>query len=301
MKAALLARRKPLQPAEAAMMRTVMDRIGREGPLMARDFEYDRETKSTGWWDWRPSKLALERLHFEGKLVTIRKKNFEKVYDLPENVVPADIDLTPPSTAEYVAHTIVRSVKALGIASFRDINFRLRYAGKRDVVKAQLQTLVDGGRVVVVEVRGAKNGPYYTLPAYLRKPLRLSNECFILSPFDILNVYRSRLKDFFGFDYMVECFVPEAKRKYGYFALPVLVGDRFIARMDAKADRKSHELIIFNLHFESGGSTPAMISRFADALVDFAGFNQCTTISIQKCNNKSIAQRLAKKVNDSLR
>src|SRR5262245_40488310 len=79
-----LSQRKPLTQAEVNLMNKVLDRISREGPLMARDFENDRVTKSSGWWDWRPSKLALERLHLEGKLVTTRRKDFQKVYDLPE-------------------------------------------------------------------------------------------------------------------------------------------------------------------------------------------------------------------------
>jgi len=82
-KASFLQRRKPLTPAESNLMRQVLDRIGREGPLMARDFENDRVTKSTGWWDWRPSKLALERLHLEGKLMTFRKEIFRRYMTCP--------------------------------------------------------------------------------------------------------------------------------------------------------------------------------------------------------------------------
>src|SRR5258708_32549652 len=100
-KASFLQRRNPLTPAESNLMRKVLDRIGREGPLMARDFENDRVTKSKGWWDWRPSKLALENLYLEGKLMTFRKENFQKVYDLPENMLPRYIDTTMPTADEF--------------------------------------------------------------------------------------------------------------------------------------------------------------------------------------------------------
>jgi uncharacterized protein len=105
-KAGFLSRRKPLTQTETNLMKKVLDRISREGPLMARDFENDRVTKSSGWWDWRPSKLALERLHLEGKLITVRKKNFQKVYDLPENTIPGGIDTSSPTTEEHTRHVI---------------------------------------------------------------------------------------------------------------------------------------------------------------------------------------------------
>ena len=124
------------------------------------------------------------------------------------------------------------------------------------------------------------------LPEYKSKQITLSGDAYILSPFDVLNVFRHRLKDFFDFDYQVECFVPAPKRKYGYFSLPVLQGDRFIARMDAKADRKQKVLLVHNLHFEEVKLDNAELEKFADALKAFAEFNGCAGIIITKTNNK---------------
>ncbi len=115
----------------------------------------------------------------------------------------------------------------------------------------------------------------------------MSEEAFILSPFDVLNVFRHRLRDFFDFDYQIECFVPEAKRKYGYFSLPVLVGDSFAARMDSKADRKQRVLTIHNLHFEPVKLGKPEIAKIADAINVFAKFNQCQEVAIKKSNNKA--------------
>jgi len=249
----------------------VLDRIGREGPLMARDFENDRVTKSTGWWDWRPSKLALERLHLEGKLMTFRKENFQKVYDLPENILPADIDMTMPTAEEYARHVIRRSLKALGIAYLKEIVFSTRYV--QSSVKTEMQKMVDEGEVIQVEVTALKSSPLFMLATYKKKKIILSGDAFILSPFDVLNVYRHRLRDFFNFDYQVECFVPKPKRKYGYFSLPVLIGDTFVARMDSKADRKL---------------TKSMVGKVCDAIKIFAEFNQCDAIVLQKSNDKSL-------------
>jgi uncharacterized protein YcaQ len=290
-KASFLARRKALTPAEAHLMRQILDRIGREGPVMARDFEYDRVTKSAGWWDWRPSKVALERLHFEGKLMTLRKPNFEKVYDLQDNVLPAHINTTPPTDEEYARHIILRSLQALGVGSFKDIHYRARYVNARNVLKQVLTSMVAAGEVYPAQVAGIKE-ELYLLPEYKTKKIKLTGEVFILSPFDGLNVFRHRLKTFFDFDYMVECFVPKPKRKYGYFALPVLMGDRFVARMDSKADRKQQVLIIFNLHFEPVKLSKPDLAKLGAAILAFAKFNQCHSIVFEKSNNKKLLRRI---------
>lgn len=283
-------RRQTLTQAEASLMRNILDRISREGPLMARDFENDRTTKSSGWWDWRPSKRALEWLHLDGRLITTRKKNFQKVYDLPENIIPSDVDTTVPTGEEYARHIIRRALKALGVAYAKEIAFGARFV--EHSVKQELENLVDAGEVCKVEISGLKTSPLYMLTSYKRKKITLSGDAFILSPFDILNVFRHRLRDFFDFDYQVECFVPESKRKYGYFSLPILIGDTFIARMDSKADRKEGILIIHNLHFEKVKLTKLMISKLAAAIADFAKFNQCEEIVVKKTNNKLVVRDL---------
>lgn len=289
-KESFLSRRNPLTQAEINIMNKVLNRISREGPLMARDFENDRVTKSSGWWDWRPSKLALERLHLEGKLVTTRRKDFQKVYDLAENVIPSDVDMTKPTADEYSRHVITRSLKALGIAYQKEIAWSGRFV--KHSVKAELQKLVDNGEICNVEVEGLKGSPLFMLPEYKSKRITLSDDVFILSPFDVLNVFRHRLRDFFDFDYQVECFVPKPKRKYGYFALPILVGDTFVARMDSKAERKEGVFIIYNLHFEKIALTKSTLKKIGDAIRAFAAFNECSRIEISKSNNREFLKTI---------
>ncbi len=286
------ARRNTVTQTEINLMKKVLDRIAREGPLMASDFENDRVAKSSGWWDWRPSKLALERLHLDGKLATMRRKDFRKVYDLPENIIPSDTDMTMPTAEEFARQVILRSLKALGIAYAKEIVYSARYV--KNAVKEELRKMVEEGEVCLVEIKGLKGSPLYMLPAYKNKKIALSGGAFILSPFDVLNVFRHRLKDFFDFDYQVECFVPQAKRKYGYFALPVLAGDTFVARMDSKADRKERTLIIQNIHFESVRLSKSMITEVATAIKTFAKFNQCDRILIKKSNNASVIKIIMK-------
>jgi uncharacterized protein YcaQ len=289
-KASFQSRRKALTQAEINLMRKILDRISREGPLMARDFENDRTTKSSGWWDWRPSKVALERLYLDGSLIATRKENFQKVYDLPENILPADIDATMPADEEFARHVIKRSLKALGIASLKEIVFNARYV--KHSIKTEILKLVDEGEICTVYIEGIKASPLYMLPEYKNKKITLSEDIFILSPFDVINVHRHRLRDFFDFDYQVECFVPKAKRKYGYFSLPILVGDTFIARMDSKADRKQRTMIIHNLHFESIKLSKPVIKKVCDAIASFAKFNQCDNITLEKCNDKLVMKEI---------
>jgi len=286
---------KSLPAAETNLMSRILDRIAREGPLGAKDFENDRSTKSSGWWDWRPSKVGLERLHLTGQLLTTRKKDFHKLYDLTRNIIPAGTDMSMPATEEFTRHLIVRSLQALGIAYVKEIAWNGRLV--KAPVKPELKKLVDTGAVVEVAIEGLK-GPLYMLPMYKKKKISIAGDAFILSPFDMLNVFRHRLRDFFGFDYQVECFVPEAKRKYGYFSLPILIGDRFVARMDAKADRKQKLLIIHNLHFERVQMTRPMEAKLSDAILEFAAFNGCTKIAITKSNNKMLLKTICKTLND---
>ncbi len=284
-KQAFAANRKPLTQAEVNLMQKVLDRVAREGPLMVKDFENDRLEASSGWWDWRPSKVALERLFLDGRLMTTRTRDFQKVYDLPMNLIPDDIDTTMPTPAEYARHTILRVLRSLGIAYVKEMCWRARFV-KGHIIREEIQKLVAEGEVCTVTLEDRKTAALYMLPAFRNKKIQLSDDAFILSPFDPLNVFRHRLRDFFDFDYQIECFVPEPKRKYGYFSLPVLIGDRFIARMDSKADRKQKTLLVHNLHFEPVQLTKPEISKLADALQNFAKFNHCTDIVFKKSNKR---------------
>ncbi len=145
--------------------------------------------------------------------------------------------------------------------------------------------MVDSGEIYEVQVENLK-GRLYMLPSYVKQKIKIAGDVFVLSPFDPLNVFRRRLHDFFNFDYQVECFVPKLKRKYGYFCLPVLVGDTFVARMDAKADRKEKKLVILNIHFERVKISKLMVVSLFNSIKEFAVFNKCSTVMIMKSNSK---------------
>ncbi len=280
-----------LPQPELHLMQKILDRIGREGPLGAKDFDNARVEKSSGWWDWRPSKVALERLHMSGQLLTTRKKDFHKLYDLTTNIVPAHTDKTKPSMPEFSRHIILRTLKSLGIAYAKEMAWNARLA--KHTIKEELKGMVDRGLVCEVTVEGLKS-PLYMLPEYRHKKIRLAGDAFVLSPFDPLNVFRHRLREFFNFDYQIECFVPAAKREYGYFCLPLLVGDVFVGRMDAAADRKNKALIIQNLHVEAVELRDADLAKLAVGIQEFAEFNHCYRVDIIKSNKKQTVKLFQK-------
>lgn len=282
----------PLSKPEINLMKQIMDRVEREGALMVGDFDNDRQEASSGWWDWRPAKIALERLYLNGNLMISRTKAFHKVYDLPLNLVPQETDLTTPTDEEYARFVICRTLAALGIASVKEINWRARRV-KGNLIKQELEKMVQTTEVKVVTVEGIK-GPLY-MRSNQNINIELSNDVFILSPFDILNVFRHRLKDFFNFDYQIECFVPAPKRLYGYFSLPILAGETFIARMDAKANRKQKVLIVHNIHFEPIDLGQRTIEKFVLALKTFALFNQCHDIVFTRSNNETYLEAIRQK------
>ncbi|MBB2148057.1 winged helix-turn-helix domain-containing protein [Pedobacter gandavensis] len=283
LKQAFAAQRKALTKAEESLMKEILDRVQREGQLMVGDFDNDRLEPSSGWWDWRPSKVALERLYLEGDLMITRTSGFKKIYDVPMNLIPEETDQILPTEEEFAQYVIRRTLGALGIATVKEMAWRARRV-KGNLVKKELEKMVNGGQLKPVSVEGMKSA-FYMLP-HQKTDILLSGDAFILSPFDILNVFRYRLKDFFNFDYQVECFVPAPNRKYGYFSLPILIGDAFVARMDAKADRKQKLLIVHNLHFEAIVLSDIQIAGMIDAIKAFVDFNQCRDIVFKKSNQE---------------
>jgi uncharacterized protein YcaQ len=275
---------KPLSIAENRLKKEVLNRIEREGPLMVGDFDDDRLEAGSGWWDWRPAKVALERLYLEGELMITRSQKFQKIYDLPLNLIPAETDISMPSPEEFARYIIRRTLGALGIASVKEMAWRARRV-KGNLLKQQLEEMLAEAEIRAVTVEGLKSPGMYLLTDQ-QTDIQLSGEAFILSPFDILNVFRHRLKDFFDFDYQIECFVPAPKRKYGYFSLPVLLGDVFVARMDAKADRKEQVLIVHNLHFEAVTISDEGLTAIISAIKAFILFNGCRDVVFNRTNKE---------------
>jgi uncharacterized protein YcaQ len=277
------------------IMKYVLDRIKSEGALQSKDFEFKR-TGPGNWYEWKPAKKALEQLFMDGTLMVARRQGFQKVYDLAERVLPADVNTAMPTAAEYAEYLIRKAVEANGVVEEKEIAYLRR--GLNEPVNKALKKLIRSGEYKEVLAEGSGKSLFITSARQLQsiKKLKLKKDVHLLSPFDNLVIQRKRLQRFFGFDYQVECYVPEPKRKYGYFCLPVLYGDTFIGRFDPKADRATKTFHVKVMHFEKEMKPDEKFNTaFAEKLKAFAAFNGCTKIKIEKAEKgwkKEMTERL---------
>ncbi|MCB0401802.1 MAG: YcaQ family DNA glycosylase [Flavobacteriales bacterium] len=269
----------------------VLDRIRSEGPLQSKDFENPFD-KNHEWYQWKPAKIALTNLFMDGSLMIVERKGFQKVFDLTERVIPSDTNTSTPTSDEFHNHLIFNALDNFGITTLEEISYLRK--GVKTTLKATLNKLLEARKIVAVRI---ENDPavYYSTPAILEESNRLKagNQIHILNPFDNLVIQRKRLKALFDFDYQIECYVPEKKRVYGYYTLPVLWGDAFVGRMDAKANRKDGTFLIKNIWLEQ---QEAKISEwmplFAAALNEFAQFCSCKQVKLESGLDKSIRKQL---------
>ena len=212
-----------------------------QGPLTAGELaDEERGSKDYWGWNWTDAKVALEFLFRAGRLATRDRRNFERLYDVPERVIPADV-LALPTPSEEEAHRelLVRAARACGVGTVGDLAdyFRIR----TPLARPRIAELVEDGRLLEVDVRGWRN-PAYALPD-LVVPRRAATRA-LLVPFDPLIWERDRTERLFGFHFRIEIYVPAQKRVHGYYVLPFLLGDGLVARVDLKSDRQNGVLLV---------------------------------------------------------
>ena len=269
---------------DLTLTQQILQRIRHEGPLQSKDFEREGDAKAAGWWDWKPAKKALEQLFMEGELMAVKRQGFQKVYDLTERALPAGIDTSVPTEQEFYRYLITRCLQANGLASASEIAY-LRKGIKRKV-ETECVNMFEDGELQQLECQGQL---YYALPnvqKLLSQPLKAS-QVKILSPFDNLLIQRKRMQQLFDFDYQIECYVPEPKRQYGYFSLPLLWGSGFAGRMDAKIERKTGLLSIQHLHIETP-KIEAFIQNFLPALREFLLLNKGCHICVNRLSASDV-------------
>jgi uncharacterized protein len=271
---------------QPGLVADTLELVRREGPIRAGATGHVRPAPETGrMWNWHDGKIALEYLFFGGRIVSPGRVNFERLYDIPERVVPATVrDLPDPDPAEAQRELVRISARALGIATEPDLGdyFRLPRAAS----KARVAELADAGELLRVEVDG------WGVPAYLwheaRRPRQIEARA-LLSPFDPLVWFRSRAERLFGFTYRIEIYTPAQKRVYGYYVLPFLLGDRLVARVDLKSDRQARVLRVQGAFAEDGVDIDHIAVELAAELATVAGWLGLDDVAVQPKGNLALA------------
>jgi uncharacterized protein len=247
------------------LLEFVLDMVRERGPIRASELAAKGRRREPGeMWNWSEEKTALEYLFFAGRVCAARRVNFERLYDLPERVLPPQVlDAPTPSQGEAQRQLLLIAAKRLGVATEPDLGdyFRLPRAES----KARVAELAEAGGLVPVQVEGWHQAAYLTTerPAGLR---RTASARALLTPFDSLVWARDRTERLFGFRYRIEIYVPASKRVYGYYVLPFLLGDRLVARVDLKSDRQAGVLRVRGAFAESDVDTALVASELADEL-----------------------------------
>lgn len=268
------ATRVSMEGSRPGYIRAVEREIADRGPLAFTDLTDPGRRKpvktkyansSILWWNWSDGKAVLEGLFGAGRLAVAGRRNFERLYDFTQRVIPEKILALPTPTEQDAMRALVRiASRALGVATLRDLSDYFRFSVAE--TRARVQELVDEGYIRPARVEGWRDEAY--IDATAKGPAIEARA--LLTPFDSLVWERARTERLFGFRYRIEIYVPEPKRQHGYYVLPFLLGDALVARVDLKADRKRGTLLVPGAFLEEGASGKRVAVELASELRSMA-------------------------------
>ena len=269
----------------AAEIEQLIAHIEQHGPVRSADFEHPRKGTS-GWWEWKPHKRHLEGLFTAGKVMVIERRNFQRVYDLTQRVMPQwdDVrDLLSQEQAEAIM--LEKSARSLGL--FRAQWLADYYRLRRPALAQALAQMQEAQTILPVNVEGL--GPAWLHASLLplleqaQADKLTATHSAVLSPFDPVVWDRKRAEQLFGFSYRLECYTPAPKRQYGYFVLPLLHRGRLVGRMDAKMHRKTGVLEVIALFLEEGVSPSLQLEKgLQRAITAFARWQGAQRITFSR-------------------
>ncbi len=262
----------------------VRSEVAARGPISARELEVEEQRERTHWgWNWSRVKTVLEWLFYVGDVTSARRNSqFERVYDVPERVLPARVLAQPtPDPQHAILGLARRAAQALGV--FTESCIRDYFRTGAVATRAALAALVDAGEVIPVEVESWPDRPAYVWHR-VREPRRLRARA-LLSPFDSLIFERARLQRIFDFHYRIEIYVPAPRRTYGYYVYPFLLGDELVARVDLKADRAAGVLRVNSAWVESRADPDLVAPELAAELVLLASWLGLSGVQVRPKGN----------------
>jgi uncharacterized protein YcaQ len=291
-----LTRARRLLARQGSGMRALLEHVRAHGPVKAADFTGSRRRRG-GWWNWKKEKAWLEAWFALGELMVARRDGFHRVYDLASRVHRPAASAPLPSGAEVKRAFVERTVRALGITRARWISDYFRTRPR--LGEADLRPLVEDGTLCEVAVAG------WPAPGFVHRDLRPEAEraaageldatyTALLSPFDPVIWDRERARELFGFDYRLECYTPESKRRYGYFSLPILRRGALVGRLDAKAHRAEGRFEVRALHLEAGVRTTAtLLADLAQAIDACARWHRTPEVVVSRTSPPGARRALA--------
>jgi len=238
-----------------------------EGPASAGELDAEERRKGP-WWGWGDTKRALEHLFYTGRVGAIRRGTFERAYCDPAAVVSEEVRARPtPTTREAMIGLLERAARGHGVGTATDLADYFRLPIRE--VRPLLEEMAGDGLVERVEVEGWGRPAYVHPDAHLPRWVRGRA---LVSPFDSVMWERGRVERLFGFTYRLEIYTPRPKRTYGYYVLPFLLGDRYVARLDLKADRAAGRLLVQAAHLEAGVEQDEVVTPLLEELALLAGW-----------------------------
>ncbi|MFA2887762.1 winged helix-turn-helix domain-containing protein [Acinetobacter pittii] len=270
------------------LMNEILARVRAEGKIRLRDIDKNNKKSLGNWWNTGPGRRAFEQLYMQGDLMICERNGMEKVFDLTERCLPENIDLSMPALYEYAQYLFNNTLRAHGAFIWKQL-VHLKKNDLKETMRVVLKEQIDAGVVSAIKLENGQT--LYVDVAAIEKKVSTDFGLKILSPFDNSLIHRDPLASLFEFDYRIECYVPAAKRVYGYFCLPILYQDELVGRVDCKAHRSIKELEVISLHLEKTVKNKELFFfELEQELKRFAAFNQCSTI------NDKVIQRIRTKI-----
>lgn len=269
----------------------VYNAIKQEGALSSKDFKVPPERKSKGWWAWKSEKRALEYLFHTGQLLIQYRKGFQKFYDLPERVLPPDIDHEPMPIDKVPDYLCDKTFDSFGIGNHQEVRSYLNsratrhlWNNKPERITNFLDEQVKENKLTQVKINTIKEPQYIRtqdLDLLLNNDPSPTKQVHLINPFDNLIRERSLLAKYWQFNYTLEAYTPAAKRKYGYYLMPILDRHQFIGKLEPKVHRKEHVLEIKSFFFEPDyRATRQSFERLYTGIHAFAEFHTCDQIQL---------------------
>ena len=286
------------QPGNRRLVETVLERVRSGGPARSADFERDGPRRGS-WWDWKPAKRALEHLYNQGELMVADRVNFQRIYDLAERVLPSWVDLVEPTEAEASSYLLERAMRALGICDPRQVP---DYTGlKRMEARPFVEQLIKDGTFASVNARLA-SGEVHSLVIHRDDLPRLEqaadgalnpSHVTLLSPFDNLFWAKGRDMEFWSFEQVLEAYKPQPTRRWGYFCMPILLGDRLVGRVDPKLERGTGTLRLVSIYLEPDVSpSEEVVASLAAALREFMAFHDAHDLVVERSRPAGLGPRI---------